>query len=52
MEQGLIAVVIIMFIIVGAMLSRRCVEFMLIGSFIAAAFLYGKDFMSEWCTLL
>lgn len=52
MEKGLIAVIIIMFIIVGAMLSRRCVEFMLAGSFVAAAFLYGKDFMTNWCTVL
>lgn len=52
MEKGFIAVMIIVLIIVGAMLSRRCVEFMLIGSFAASAFLYGKDFMPKWCGLL
>lgn len=52
MEQGLIAVIIIFCIIVGAMLSKRCIEFMLVGSLAAAAFLYGSHFMSEWCILL
>lgn len=52
MEKGLIAIIIILFIIVGAMLTRRCVEFMIVGSMAAAAFLYGKDFMAEWCVLL
>lgn len=52
MEKGLIAIIIILFIIVGAMLTRRCVEFMIAGSLIAAAFLYGKAFLPEWCGLL
>lgn len=52
MDKGLIAIIIILLIIVGAMVTRRCVEFMIAGSLVAAAFLYGKDFMVEWCVLL
>lgn len=52
MKMGLIAIMIVLFIIIGAMLTRRCVEFMLVGSLAAAAFLYGRDFFAEWCAML
>lgn len=52
MEKGLIAIIIILMIIVGAIATRRCVEFMIVGSLAASAFLYGKDFLAQWCVLL
>ncbi|MGN0313711.1 MAG: Na+/H+ antiporter NhaC family protein [Fusicatenibacter sp.] len=52
MSNGLIAIFIILVIIVGAIATRRCMEFLLGGSLIAAIFLYGKDFLGEWCVLL
>lgn len=52
MSNGLIAILIILIVIVGAITTRRCVEFLIGGSLVAAMFLYGKDFLTEWCVLL
>lgn len=52
MSNGLIAIMIILIVIVGAIVTRRCEEFLIGGSLVAAIFLYGKSFLSEWCTLL
>ena len=52
MESGLIAILIILAIIIGAIKTRRCVECMLVGSFVASVFAYGKDFLSQWCISL
>ena len=52
MSQGLIAVLIILVVIVGAITTRRCVEFLIGGSLLAALVLYGKDFLVQWCTIL
>ncbi len=48
LNLGLIAIIITLIIIVGAVVTRRCVECMIAGSMIAAIFLYGKDFLSGW----
>lgn len=52
MNQGLIAIIITIFIIIGAIITKRCVECMLIGSFVAAAIAFRGDFLSKWCEIL
>ncbi len=52
MNTGLIAILILLVIIVGAIATRRCVEFLIGGSLLAAIFMYGKDFLPQWCTLI
>lgn len=52
MNTGLIAIFILLVIIVGAIATRRCVEFLIGGSLLAAIFMYGKDFLPQWCTLI
>lgn len=48
MELGLVAVIITLLIIVGSMITKRCVEFMIAGSMAAALFLYGPQFLVKW----
>ena len=52
MESGLIAIIITIGIIAGAIKTRRCVECMLAGSFVAAIFAYGTHCVSSWCVSL
>lgn len=51
MNQGLIAVLIILCIVIFAVKTRKCVEALLAGTLVASVILYGKDFLSDWCTL-
>lgn len=48
MNLGLVAIIITLLIIVGAVVTRRCVECMIAGSMVAAVFLYGKGFLTGW----
>lgn len=52
MNQGLIAIIITVFIIIGAVKTRRCVECMLLGSFVAAFFAFGRNFLGGWTNVL
>lgn len=52
MEPGLIAIIITLAIIIGAVKTRKCVECMLIGSIVAAVFAYKADFLGAWCQAL
>lgn len=52
MSQGLIAVFIIIAVIIAAVISKRCTECLLLGSVVGAMFLYGKNFLIEWVTIL
>ena len=52
MNTGLIAIFILLVIIVGAIATRRCVEFLIGGSLLAAIFMYGKDVLPQWGTLI
>lgn len=52
MESGLIAIIITFGIIISAVKTRRCVECMLIGSFVAALFAFRQNFLAEWCASL
>lgn len=52
MNTGLIAIIIILVVIVGAIATRRCMEFLIGGSIVAALVLYGGDFLTQWCAML
>lgn len=52
MNTGLIAIIIILVVIVGAIVTRRCMEFLIGGSIVAALVLYGGDFLTQWCAML
>lgn len=52
MSNGLIAIIIVLAIIAGAIITRRCTECLLAGSLVGTIVLYGKDFAVEWCNLL
>ncbi len=48
MNLGLVAILITLGIIVGAVITKRCLEFMVAGSLAAAVFLYGTGFLTGW----
>lgn len=52
MDQGLIAIIITLLIIISAIITKRCVECMIIGSLIAAIFIYRSNFLFSWCNVL
>ena len=53
LNLGLCACIITLGIIVGAVLTRRCIEFMVLGSLAAALLLYGPSgFLAGWGTSL
>lgn len=52
MPGGAIALIIISAIIVGAVTTRRCVEFLFLGSFLGAIALFGVNALPEWCGTL
>lgn len=52
MDQGLIAIIITLAIIIGAIKTRRCIECMLIGSFVAGAFAFKGEVLHKWCEIL
>ena len=52
MDQGLIAIIITVCIIIGAIKTRRTVECMLLGSLVAAFFAFKGNFLAQWCVVL
>ena len=48
LNLGLVAIFITLFIIIGAVATRRCVECMIVGSMVAAIFLSGTGFLTTW----
>ena len=52
MNTGLIAIFIILFIIVGAISTKKCVEFLIAGSLLGAIVMYKGSFITQWCTLI
>ena len=52
MPSGLIAIIIIVIIIVGAVTTRRCTEFLLLGSVLGCIALFHWNALSEWCLLI
>lgn len=52
MNSGLIALIIILLIIISAIKTRKCIECLLIGSFIASFFVFGTNFLTGWTETL
>lgn len=52
MSNGLIAVIIITIVIVGAIVTKRCTEFLFLGSILGALVLFGKDMPMEYVGIL
>lgn len=52
MSSGAIALVIILAVIIGAILTKRSAECIIIGSIVGCIVLYGKDFLVQWSTML
>ena len=48
LNLGLVAIFITLFIIIGAVVTRRCVECMIVGSMVAAVFVSGSGFLTTW----
>ena len=48
LNLALVAIVITLFIIIGAVATRRCVECMIVGSMVAAIFVSGTGFLTTW----
>lgn len=51
MDTGLLGLIIILGVIVLSILTKKCVEFMFLGSVLGAVVLYGTDFVTEWVAL-
>ena len=52
MSLGLIAVLIVIMIVVGSIVTKKCEPFLIGGSIIGAVFLYRQDFLTEWVAVL
>ncbi len=52
MSTGIWAILILAVIIAGAITTRRCTEFLLLGSVLGAFVLYGTHGLSEWIAIL
>lgn len=48
MNYGLIAIGVVFFVIIGAIITRRCIEFMIFGGLLASLIYYKEDFLVEW----
>ena len=47
MSYGLIAVIIVIGIVIGAIATKKCEPFLIAGSIIGALFLYKQNFITE-----
>ena len=52
MEMGLIGLIIVIAVIIGAIVTKRCTECLLLGSVIGAVILYKGEFLTEWVNVL
>ena len=52
MSYGLIAVIIVIGIVIGAIATKKCEPFLIAGSIIGAIFLYKQNFITEWVATL
>lgn len=52
MSYGLIAVIIVIGIVIGAIATKKCEPFLIGGSIIGAIFLYKQHFITEWVNTL
>lgn len=52
MSTGLIALLIVFVVIIGAVLTKRCVEFLLLGSLLGSIVLFKGNFLVGWTEVL
>ena len=52
MPDGLIALIIILFVVAGAVATKRCMEFLLLGSIAGSIVLYKGAFLGKWIGIL
>lgn len=52
MSTGLIALLIVFVVIIGAVLTKRCIEFLLLGSLLGSIVLFKAEFLSGWTGVL
>lgn len=52
MSDGLVAIVILAVLVAGAIVTRRCTEFLLLGSVLGCVYLYHGQALSQWCLLI
>ena len=48
MDLGLVAIGVILIVIVGAIKTRKCIEFMILGGILSSIILFGFNFVTEW----
>lgn len=51
-SSGLVAIGIITLVIIGAVTTRHCAEFLFLGSALGAVVLYGKESLTTWCGIM
>ena len=52
MSYGLIATLIVVAIVVGAITTKKCEAFLIAGSMVGAVVLWKQDFMFKWVSTL
>lgn len=52
MSLGLIAVLIVVFIVIGSIVTKKCEPFLIGGSILGAVILYKGSFLTEWIAIL
>ena len=52
MNLGMIAVFLVIIIVIGSILTRKCEPFLIGGSIAGAVFLYRQNFLPQWVTIL
>ena len=52
MSYGLIATLIVVAIVVGAITTKKCEAFLIAGSMVGAVVLWKQDFLSKWVSTL
>ena len=52
MDKGLIAIIILGIVIAGAVKTKRCTEFILLGSLLGSIVLYKGNFLTKWMEIL
>jgi Na+/H+ antiporter NhaC len=51
-SSGLAAILLILGVIAGAIVTRHCIACLLAGSLFGAVYLYGAQFLPRWCEIL
>lgn len=52
MTPGQFAVIIIAFVIVSAVITKKCTVILFLGSFFGAIYLYRGNALAQWCVIL